>query len=757
MADWRWIALIGLAGGLLAAAAGWRRALLARDRALGRFARLESVLDEAPLGLLRRSTDGWAANRVAREMLSAPKASAFDPETLVGHFSADARPRLAEALDGLSTGGRRFEITAETVAEKRILHLIGGPNDGGPVIWIRDDTASAWLAEQYTEKDGEASRFRAYLDALPIPVWWRNKADAPIDDGNAAFQSRFDGHASRAGDDIGQADRSRALARLAGRTAMPQTESRHMVVDGARRALDVTETPIDGPDGPVVGSALDVTALEDLQASLADHVAAQDQVLERLFSAIAIYGPDRRLKFFNDPFTRMFRLDPRVLDDQPSMGTLLEVLREGRQVPETSDFPAYKRDREALFTSLIEPLEELLHLPDGRTIRGIVAPHPLGGLVFQYEDVTDRLALESSYNTMMAVQRSTLNALFEGVAVFGRDGRLKLFNDVFANMFDYDMELLAREPHIMELVETARGLLVTGGDWMKEARILANKVSEPRSEAGRMTLGDGRVLDYVYVPLPDGQCLVLYFDVTDTTQVEAALRERNRALENADLLKSRFLSSVSYEFRTPLNAIAGFAELLRLEAFGPLSARQREYVDGILGAAGTLSDLVTNVLDLAAAQAGFLDLDLETVDLGACVAAAIEEDGADLEIKDASAPVLVRADRDRLTQAFRTLLADGSRFSESSARPSVAIRVAEDGGARVEIAVPAPSFQEDDAWPRRVIGDGDHPNGDAAPTEHDIELSLSRSLLRAQGFRMILGPNGDTLCCDATPDRIVGA
>lgn len=749
MTDWQPIALFGVGAALAVALAGWRHAVSSRRAHELRAARQEAILDAAPLGLLRKTSGGWEPSSIAREMLSASTASSFDMETIARLFTPEAAPRIAEALKDLSNDGARFEITAETVNENRVLHLAGTHHDGVDVIWIRDESAAAWLAEQYSEKEAEVSRLHGYLDALPIPVWWRDQAGAPIVGGNAVHRARFGGDTLREVADSGASERARSLAQLARRTGMPQTESRHLVIDGARRTLDVTETPVGEAGGPVVGAAIDVTGLEDLQVTLAEHVAAQDQVLERLYSAIAIYGPDRRLKFFNETFTKMFHLDPDVLEDQPSMGTLLEILREGRQVPETSDFPAYKRDREALFTSLIDPLQELLHLPDGRTIRGIVAPHPLGGLVFQYEDVTDRLALESSYNTMTAVQRSTLNAMFEGVAVFGRDGRLKLYNDTFRGLFGFEDEWLAREPHVAEMAEAGREHMTTTRDWEETKRVLVNKVSEPKPESGRMTLGDGRVLDYAYVPLPDGQCLVLYFDVTDSTQVEAALRERNRALENADLLKSRFLSSVSYEFRTPLNAIAGFAELLRLEAFGPLSERQAEYVTGILGASETLSDLVTNILDLAAAQAGFIELDRQVIDLTDCLAgAAADMDPARITLEPSEAAVTALVDADRLSQAFRKLLGDADRYAAPDA--SIRISVASHGahGARVALVVPAPAYQDDDAWPRRVLGVGDRPDGDPTPTEHDIELSLARSLLQVQGFKMSIGENGTALCCD---------
>ena len=70
-------------------------------------------------------------------------------------------------------------------------------------------------------------------------------------------------------------------------------------------------------------------------------------------------------------------------------------------------------------------------MPGGKTLRVVAQPHPFGGLTFLYEDVTERLTLESSYNTLIKVQSATLDTLQEGVAVFGPDGKLKLHNAAF--------------------------------------------------------------------------------------------------------------------------------------------------------------------------------------------------------------------------------------------------------------------------------------------------------------------------------------
>ena len=91
------------------------------------------------------------------------------------------------------------------------------------------------------------------------------------------------------------------------------------------------------------------------------------------------------------------------------------------------------------------------------------------------------------------------------------------------------------------------------------------------------------MLDCTTVPLPDGATLVTFQDVTDSVNVERALIERADALQDADRLKSAFVQHVSYELRTPLTNIIGFAHLLLDPhigpTIGPITEKQRDYLD----------------------------------------------------------------------------------------------------------------------------------------------------------------------------------
>jgi signal transduction histidine kinase len=174
---------------------------------------------------------------------------------------------------------------------------------------------------------------------------------------------------------------------------------------------------------------------------------------------------------------------------------------------------------------------------------------------------------------------------------------------------------LEGEPHVAAIADRVRGYFPSNLHWPRLRQRIISRVADREPRRGRLERSDGSVLVFSSLPLPDGGCLYTYVDVTDTTRVERALRERNAALETADRLKSEFIANVSYELRTPLNAIIGFAEILHQAYFGPLNDRQSEYARGILDASNRLISLINDILDIATIEAGYLHLDLASVDI----------------------------------------------------------------------------------------------------------------------------------------------
>jgi signal transduction histidine kinase len=296
---------------------------------------------------------------------------------------------------------------------------------------------------------------------------------------------------------------------------------------------------------------------------------------------------------------------------------VLEKLRENRRIPEQADFQSFKKSQADLFHRLLEPKQELLHLPDERTLKLMIIPNPLGGLMFSYEDVTDRLALERNYKTLHAVQQATLDNLFEGIAVFGSDGKLRLSNPAASTMWSIPLDVLSGTSPMTtaEVLERIQPFFVkqdkAAAYWGKVKRRLLSVLQERKVRHGRLRRTDSSIVDYTVMPLPDGSTMLSFVDVTATANIEAALIERNQALEKAELLKSQFIAHVSYELRTPLNSIMGFAEMVQTGMAGALNPKQQEYMTDILSSAHHLQQLIDDVIDLATIEAGYVTLTKE--------------------------------------------------------------------------------------------------------------------------------------------------
>lgn len=607
----------------LARSGGAEAAQLARLRAL------EGLNDG---GFIAWLGDGTFWSQGLQSLFDLPEDDIVAVEDLSPFVAADEFAGLTEKISVLRQTGAAFVHELNAADGETIIEAYGGPGDDAGVIAaivrLRDIGASAYEARtgrrRNEEKLAAASQslagHNALLADLPVPVYRRNN-ELGMTWCNDAYARLVDATVAEViaagGLEIETPlvpNQGKALARLARDGGEIGSESRHFVVGGQRRTLEVTEVP--SADGAhIIGYVRDITKVEEAQVELSRHIDAHAEVLNNLSTAISIFGPDKRLSYYNNAYAALWQLDEEWLNGSPAHGEVLEELREGRRIPEQMDFPAYKQGFMRLYTDLLETREDVIYAPDGRVLRQVISPHPFGGLFFLEEDITDSLVLERSYNTLIAVQQETLDNLYEGVAVFGGDGRLKLANSAFARIWELDEAILQGEPHVSEVVEAVRLTLAAPREWPEMRDILIAQATERENRSGRMRRSDGVVVDFASTALPDGNVLFTYLDVTDSVNVETALMDRNEALEAADRLKSEFLANVSYELRTPLNVIIGFTEVLGNEFFGELNARQKEYTADILHSSNQLLDLINNILDLASVEAGQMDLEVGLFDV----------------------------------------------------------------------------------------------------------------------------------------------
>jgi signal transduction histidine kinase len=607
------------------------------------------------------------------------------------------------------------------------------------------------LMDTRTERDD----FIDLLNAAPFAVWRRDQQSRIV--WNNFHYEGLVGAPSSLGDmpelaSSREPEQARKLAAKARVAQAAQTEIRRYVVGGDLHSFRIHEVPLEF-ENQLAGFAEDVTREEEMATEMNAHMRGQESVLENITTAIAIYGPDQRLVFFNQTYARLWRMDEGFLQEKPTILEVLDKQRELRRLPEQVDFSAYRAKRRALFTNLIETKEELVQLPDETMLRTVISPHSFGGLFFMFEDVTDKVVLERARNTQTAVQRATLDNLYEGVAVFGADARLKLFNAGFSKVWNVPAEFLEEDMHIARLVDRIFSVWQQEpGEDLRE-RYIAN-VTRRDAFSGQLSQQGGRIINYNRVPLPDGNVLYTYLDVTDELNFQRALTERNEALEAADRMKTEFVASVSHELRTPLNTIIGFAEILVKQFFGELNTKQSEYGQGILDSSNHLLHLINDILDMANIQAGQIELDLEPVEVHALLANVVTmvHDRARKRRINIDFDVInnlgwAALDERRMKQVIFNLFSNAIKFTE----PGGAVRLEaekNENGLMIKMAdtgIGIADHMQGQIFERFTKGDTTQENAGAG-----LGLSLVKSFLEMHGGRVEIESTqhaGTTILC----------
>lgn len=586
--------------------------------------------------------------------------------------------QLDRAVARLRDAGEKFSVYLATT-RGRLVEASGRTSGGLALVRFRelsgDRLARAEIEAEYQLLAAEVEAMRTMLSASPMPIWLRD-ADGKLVWVNAAFA-----------DAVGASDESDAVEQqieLFETDTLGQIADDHQkavlanrrleaMADGKRRVFDVCD--VASPNGSA-GIAVDVTAINEAEAALARQIDFNASTLDQLATAVASFDPDHRLVSYNAAYRALFDLDEAFLRSRPEENVVLDRLRAARKLPEQADFRAWRADLLAAYRSS-EARTQWWHLPDGQTLRVIANPDPQGGMTWIYENVTERLDLESRYNTLIRIQGETLDHLAEGVAVFGSDGRLRLHNPAFADIWGLDDGRLALRPHISDVAAACRRP-DDNGIWNRLTGAVAGVDEKRPSVSGRLDRSDGTAIDYAAVPLPGGQTMITFVDVTDSARVARALVERNEALEAADTLKNAFIQHVSYELRSPLTNIIGFAQLLAEPRVGPLNEKQREYTSYIMSSSAALLAIVNDILDLATIDAGIMELDLSEIDIAETIEAAVEG------VQDRIAERRIRlatdipadiggfiADGKRIRQILFNLLANAIAFSPEGGRVSL--------------------------------------------------------------------------------------
>ena len=285
-----------------------------------------------------------------------------------------------------------------------------------------------------------------------------------------------------------------------------------------------------------------------------------------------------------------------------------------------------------------------------------------------------------------------------GMLIATRGGAFERVNDRLCELLGYSEEHFLSALSPLDLVhpedrcgeeEGLRGVLRGKRDrFAIERRLIA---SDGRAVWARVTtsaLREG--------PDIEPRLLAHVEDISEPRRHADELRRASDEAERANRAKSEFLSRMSHELRTPLNAVLGFAQLI--DAEDGLTDSQRESIDRVLRGGYHLLNLVNEVLDMSAIEAGRLPIVLESVSAQRLVGEAVDlvrpqaaERAVTVRCEYPDGDVMLRANAQRLRQVVLNLVANAVKYGPSGSEVTVDIR-AGDGLGRIEVTDSGPGI-----------------------------------------------------------------
>ena len=733
------------------------RRLRRAQSVLGSARTMRALLDAAPARAILVQADGTIEvdSKLVRDLgLSSVPVRLQDLAGDDQGFDREDFGLFADALEDVRLGGaairRQLRMAGrDKVVEMRAALAPPPANPGSVLVWLFDisdaDADRVKLIRRLHQTEGALDALTHLIESAPFPMWYRGP-DLSLGLVNSAFVAAVEGRdaaevierGAELIDAVGP-DSARAGAEIALESGRPYSRTQPATIGQERRMLRIVDVPL--PTGAVAGFAVDIQDLEDARIELARNQESQRELADRMTAGAVQFDGERRLAFFNQPFAIMAQIEPEWLAETPEFDRLLDRMRENGRLPEARDFPAWKAERRDWFTSAEETIEEDWMLANGDHLRLLAQPLPDGGLRLIFEDRTEQVRLASARDTLLRVRAATFDNLFEVISVFASDGRLYLWNRRFSELWDLDESWLAEHPRVDELVPAMAKRLVNPTAAAQVRELVRSTTSGRQSGTGRLSLTDGRHLDFAAVPLPDGNALFTMIDVTDSSRIEAALRERATALEEADRVKTDFVANMSYELRTPLTSIGGFGEMLAAGYAGKLPPAASDYVGAILESVDRLSKLINDVLDLTQGDTQGVVLERERVDIaGMCRAAAealrsrAEEKGQQLEVNLEASAGSVIGDARRLRESIEHILRNAVAYTDEGGHVWLKASGGDDQ-AVVTIIDDGPGIAAED---QSQVFARFHRSGGRGEAALGLGLPLTRQFIEAHGGKVEL-------------------
>lgn len=518
----------------------------AEDEAQRRAALLDGVLASLPHGVVVYGPDG----RVAM-VNAAHQAIMAGAEVAVGESRQEITRRRAgqgEYGPGDPEDLARLHLNAppQHLAPRRrtrpdgtVLDIRYAPlPDGGTVQVVTDITA---LHAARAEATARAATLQAMLDNMRhgIALYGPDRRLVAVNGLAQSLSGTPESHvaAGRHFDEIVELQRQagtfgdgpEAAAEAARIVALDRSRPiryQRRTRDG--RIIEVHSDPT--PEGGFVLSWTDITARAQAEAAAEQRAAMLRVALDSMRHGFILYDAEARLVAANALAASSFGLRPEEFVPGRPLAELARLQWEAGFYG--SGEPAEAELRSVIARDRRQPHETRRSLPDGRVMEARSAPTPDGGFVITLTDITALARAEAAARERANLLQTMQDCMRHGLALFGPDQRLVIANRLAAGLAGLpDTELrTGMTPEELAARQLANGVFGAGPEAEAEARSVAAR-DRTRSHPVRRRMPDGRVVDSVSDPTPDGGFVITWTDVTAQVAAEAAAEQRAATLQ----------------------------------------------------------------------------------------------------------------------------------------------------------------------------------------------------------------------------------
>ena len=479
----------------------------------------------------------------------------------------------------------------------------------------------------------------------------------------------------------------------------------------------------------VVLTLIDIRTLKATQRRIA---AILDTAAE------GIYGIDKNgvCTFINRSALEMLGYENEAEVLGRNMHDLIHHTHRDGSPHKNEDCQIYKAFRQELSSHVSD---EVFWAKDGKPLpveywsRPFVRDGEVEGSVVSFQDISERLSMTNQMEQMGMM----LDASHDAIIVWELGGKIISWNVGATRLYGYTADE-ARGAVSHELLSTVHPeawddihrALSEHGEWIGEL--------EHRTKDGRTVHVSSR---HQLLVMPDGQRHVLELnrDITEQKRIEEQLLEANAAALKASEAKSAFLANISHELRTPMTAVLGFADILRMESETPESV---EHVDTIKRNGEYLLALLNDLLDLSKIEAGKLKIQNEPIsiqkvidDIRNLMSVRAKEEGIPLRFEYASEmPVAITADEVRIRQILVNLISNAIKFTDHGEVIVKAHVVQVDGRSRMDISVTDTGIGMTAEQQRELFTPFSQPSQDSTKRFGGTGLGLSISKRLAEGM-----------------------